>query len=214
MLIEFKELFSWHYCSFSSSWIDESTHWRVSINGYVKVQVSNNLLNVDLNKSCIFYVSRPPSCRRCLQSLCMKIAVFWLNFKEIRFYGSRHKHTLIMAWWRTGNKPSLTARFMGPTWGPSGADRTQVGPMLAPWTLLSLFLWSNNSLVFICIYASLGLDVLISNVLAQAQLSHCMNAQQRWSFLWRQTSFCHSNKARKEIPNSNTPTMNYFNYPP
>ena len=26
---------------------------------------------------------------------------------------------------------------MGPTWGPSGADRTQVGAMLAPWTLLS-----------------------------------------------------------------------------
>ena len=32
---------------------------------------------------------------------------------------------------------SLIARFMGPKWGPSGADRTQVGPMLAPWTLLS-----------------------------------------------------------------------------
>ena len=31
----------------------------------------------------------------------------------------------------------LIARLMGPTWGPSGADRTQVGPMLAPWTLLS-----------------------------------------------------------------------------
>ena len=31
----------------------------------------------------------------------------------------------------------LIARFMGPTWDPSGADRTQVGPMLAPWTLLS-----------------------------------------------------------------------------
>ena len=29
------------------------------------------------------------------------------------------------------------ARFMGPTWGPSGAARAQVGPMLAPWTLLS-----------------------------------------------------------------------------
>ena len=26
---------------------------------------------------------------------------------------------------------SPIARFMGPTWGPSGADRTQVGPMLA-----------------------------------------------------------------------------------
>ena len=32
---------------------------------------------------------------------------------------------------------TLIAKFMGPTWGPSGADRTQVGPMLAPWTLLS-----------------------------------------------------------------------------
>ena len=39
---------------------------------------------------------------------------------------------------------TLIARFMGPTWGPSGADRTQVGPMLAPWTLLSGILrWSS-----------------------------------------------------------------------
>ena len=41
------------------------------------------------------------------------------------------------------------ARFMGPIWGPSGADRTQVGPMLAPWTLLSGYLshplqWCHN----------------------------------------------------------------------
>ena len=33
--------------------------------------------------------------------------------------------------------PSQITRFMRPTWGPAGADRTQVGPMLAPWTLLS-----------------------------------------------------------------------------
>ena len=32
---------------------------------------------------------------------------------------------------------ALVTRFMGPTRGPSGADRTQKGPMLAPWTLLS-----------------------------------------------------------------------------
>ena len=32
---------------------------------------------------------------------------------------------------------SLIARFMGPTWCPPGTDRTQVGPMVAPWTLLS-----------------------------------------------------------------------------
>ena len=29
------------------------------------------------------------------------------------------------------------AKFMGPTWGPSGSFRPQMGPMLAPWTLLS-----------------------------------------------------------------------------
>ena len=33
--------------------------------------------------------------------------------------------------------PTLIARFMGPKWGPSRADKAQVGPMLAPWTLLS-----------------------------------------------------------------------------
>ena len=35
------------------------------------------------------------------------------------------------------SKRTQLARFMGQTWGASGADRTQVGPMLAPWTLLS-----------------------------------------------------------------------------
>ena len=48
----------------------------------------------------------------------------------------------------TGAIISLIARFMGPTWGPSGAERaerTQVGPMLAPWTLLSGYDWSNDS---------------------------------------------------------------------
>ena len=32
---------------------------------------------------------------------------------------------------------SLVARFMGSTWGPSEVDRIHVGPMLAPWTLLT-----------------------------------------------------------------------------
>ena len=29
------------------------------------------------------------------------------------------------------------AKFMGPTWGPPGSCRNQMGPMLAPWILLS-----------------------------------------------------------------------------
>ena len=32
---------------------------------------------------------------------------------------------------------SQIAKFMGPTWGPPGTCRPQVGPILAPWTLLS-----------------------------------------------------------------------------
>ena len=40
---------------------------------------------------------------------------------------------------------------MGPTWGPSGADRTQVGPMLPPWTLLfELFFISFQDLRLCC----------------------------------------------------------------
>ena len=32
------------------------------------------------------------------------------------------------------------ARFMGPTWGPPGSHRPQVGHVLAPWTLLSAYM--------------------------------------------------------------------------
>ena len=33
------------------------------------------------------------------------------------------------------------AKFMGPTWGPPGPCRPQMGPMLAPWTSLSDTSW-------------------------------------------------------------------------
>ena len=42
------------------------------------------------------------------------------------------------------NIPQI-ARFTGPTWGPPGADRTKVGPMLAPWTFLSGTTCKNRS---------------------------------------------------------------------
>ena len=34
-------------------------------------------------------------------------------------------------------KRSRIAKCMGPTWGPPGSCRPQMGPMLVPWTLLS-----------------------------------------------------------------------------
>ena len=56
-------------------------------------------------------------------------------------------------------KHAPIASFIGPTWGPSGADRTQVGPMLASWILLSdclffldyyMFYISVDPAVFFC----------------------------------------------------------------
>ena len=35
-----------------------------------------------------------------------------------------------------GCNPLLIPKFMGPTWSPPGADRTQLGPMWATWTFL------------------------------------------------------------------------------
>ena len=39
-----------------------------------------------------------------------------------------------MQHWNMATWYTQIARFMRPTWGPSAADRTQVGPVLAPWT--------------------------------------------------------------------------------
>ena len=48
-------------------------------------------------------------------------------------------HVMTFSWNEEDEDATLQiARFMGPIWGPPGADRTQVGPVLAPWTLLSL----------------------------------------------------------------------------
>ena len=41
---------------------------------------------------------------------------------------------------------SRIERCMGPTWGLFGADRTQVGPMLAPWILLSGMVWHQHEI--------------------------------------------------------------------
>ena len=57
-----------------------------------------------------------------------KLATIRLLFKSVQFSNREKSSTDIT---------SLIARFTGPTWHPSGADRTKMGPMLAPWTLLS-----------------------------------------------------------------------------
>ena len=46
---------------------------------------------------------------------------------------------------------TLIARFMGPTWGPSGADKTQVGPMLGP---MNFVFWVVTTMVAFKIISS------------------------------------------------------------
>ena len=55
----------------------------------------------------------------------LNLPAFYIAPKKVYFHA------------KNGREQAQITRFMWPTWGPPGADRTQVGPMLAPWTLLS-----------------------------------------------------------------------------
>ena len=70
-----------------------------------------------------------------------RCVLFYPAWVRLRL-GEEYWANICIAWWyvlKVDRKSSLIARFMGPTWGPSGADRTQVGPRLAPWISLSGF---------------------------------------------------------------------------
>ena len=60
--------------------------------------------------------------------------VFWGDIVDKLFLKMGSK-------WPSSNSPQKEthqiAKFIGPTWGPPGSCRPQMGPMLAPWTLLS-----------------------------------------------------------------------------
>ena len=79
---------------------------------------------------------------------CMRF--MWLSYLEKHFNhlfilfsyeqvsDSRYVIQLIVMGFSFGvEKPSQIANFMGPTWGLPGSCRPQMGPMMAPWILLS-----------------------------------------------------------------------------
>ena len=59
------------------------------------------------------------------------------------FDNQRNRDKLGIVRWRVMWQTMVTqiAKFIGPTWGPPGSNRPQMGPMLAPWTLLSRHIW-------------------------------------------------------------------------
>ena len=89
-------------------------------NSHYKVNCNSSALAMELCLSC----TNPMKCFHNFtpENLSRKLRFV---FKQAPYQYDSHKMV------------TLIARFMGPTWGPSGADRTQVGPMWAPWTLLS-----------------------------------------------------------------------------
>ena len=71
------------------------------------------------------------------------------------------------------------AKFMGPTWGPPGSLRPHMGPMLAPWTLLSGYTISDCGNCCIGVIKILILFVNSSwpdsKYIAHWSWSHCSN---------------------------------------
>ena len=64
----------------------------------------------------------------------------WRAMKSIDVFQLRHPSPKRKVRWNFHwiySSRFLIVRFMGPTCGPSGTDRTQVGPFLTPWILLS-----------------------------------------------------------------------------
>ena len=94
-------------------------------------------------------------------------AIIWTNYDPIHWwiYAALGGDELILARRMMSSHGnaflllSLIAKFMGPTWGPPGSCRPQMGPMLAPWTLLSgIPLWgisTNNVEIWSFLYDSL-----------------------------------------------------------
>ena len=69
-------------------------------------------------------------CRGTLKESSMLLSCYSIDVSYQAGGGSRAN------WIKMTQKQSQIAKFMGPTWGPTGSSRPQMGPMLTPWTLL------------------------------------------------------------------------------
>ena len=107
---------------------------------YLSLWIMNACMWKGLNGAMVLFLMvrfREPSFMASVNyTLCvcqLQVPPYWLPCWWFIFTWQDDRATRGASWKYT----TLISRFMGPTWGPSGADRTQVGPMLAPWTLLS-----------------------------------------------------------------------------
>ena len=89
-----------------------------------------------------------------------RLAITFLSFLSYRFFEDIRKLS------KTTEKNSLTtliAKFMGPAWGPSGTDRTQVGPIMnfGIWTIFVCNWLSPSDRYILNVYNTFAAKVMI-----------------------------------------------------
>ena len=99
----------------------------------------NKQLNKEISRSTVLFVNM-----FCEKKLFWLHIYGWSRYNGWMYFEQEHHwfRLWLVAWWNWAITSWLSIDFPdskvhGPAWGPHGADRTQVGPMLAPWTLLS-----------------------------------------------------------------------------
>ena len=75
-----------------------------------------------------------------IKTISLKKSLWKCHFKILPTILSRSQCVKSLLRYRV-QFPTEIAMFMGPTWGPSGSCRSQMGPMMASWTVLSGIPW-------------------------------------------------------------------------
>ena len=119
---------------FIKIWISNSLHWVVIQLLAVNLWMTENLINDNSTFILVMVLCRQAT-RYHLSHNGMKPVILWHGFIRpyLNLNGSSGRVENILQFWPR----TQIAKFVGPTWAPPGSCRPQMGPMLAPWTLLS-----------------------------------------------------------------------------
>ena len=140
-------------------WCKNRTQFRMSESSFdhhVLTEPGN--INLCLNHCTFAKTILTTNCARYTKSILANLCVEILRgtiFSELTKLFDKVKRLAL----NHGEIIALIARFMGPTWGPSWAERTLLGPMLAPWTLLSGWIKYRSSKIVIKYFVR-----LVSNI--------------------------------------------------
>ena len=103
-------------------------HWSTLLKSFVRKNSTNRRKKKKKKKNPKSYKHR----------WLMLQSISWLTVASLRKPQPRHARVMAsQTRLITGNEITQIGKFMGPTWDPSGSCRPQMGPTLAPGTLLS-----------------------------------------------------------------------------